>query len=49
MAYKKMHTRTLRDFISLFLEYQIDDSNWRLSKNQCEEIQEIKEILKSRN
>jgi hypothetical protein len=44
----KQHTSTIKDILGLYLSFQAEDPEWRLSESQAQEIQEYKDILKRR-
>jgi hypothetical protein len=49
ISMSKQHTSTIKDILGLYLSYQAEDPEWRLSESQAQEIQEYKNILKRRN
>ena len=49
MTKVRTHTSTIEDILGLYLSFQAEDPEWRLSESQAKEIQEYKDILKRRN
>jgi hypothetical protein len=49
MTNVRTKSRTIKDILGLYLSFQAEDPEWRLSGSQLQEVKEYKDILKRRN
>lgn len=48
-TYARTHTTTLEGLFNLYLEFQVEDKNWRLGESQIADVTNIQAVLHKRS